>query len=330
MPREDVLAEGKIEKIGEEGSDIKSHQQGLGIIFKGIQGLDAVAHRVVHGGEFFRQPTLINGRAINRIRQCSWLAPLHNPANLAGIVATQRLLTEVPQVAVFDTAFYRDLPQVAYLYGLPLAYYRRHHIRRYGFHGTSHEYVAYEAARVLRRPLHNLNLITCHLGNGCSITAVQEGRAVDTSMGFTPLEGLIMGTRCGDIDPAIVIFLITKLGLRPHEVDELLNKESGLRGISGISNDMRRISELAIKGNRRARLAYEMFIYRIVKYVGSYAAVLGRVDALVFTAGIGENHAPIRKEVTRRLLKLLKRPVRMLVIPTKEELLIARKAYQLI
>jgi acetate kinase len=267
---------------------------------------------------------------IKGIKECSKIAPLHNPANLAGILACEELLPGVKQVAVFDTAFHQTLPDYAYIYGLPYEYYKRFSIRKYGFHGTSHEYVAKQAARILKRPLEKLKLITCHLGNGCSIAAIKKGKSIDTSMGFTPLEGLIMGTRSGDLDPAVVTYLMHRMNFNPDKMDYILNYASGLKGISGISNDMRALTSSAKKGNRRASLAIEIFIYRIKKYIGSYAAIMGGVDALVFTAGIGQNSSKIRKKICAGLFSHMKKAPKVLAVLTDEELMIARKTYQLI
>jgi acetate kinase len=330
MPQEKKIVKGLIEHIGEEGSHVKDHYSGLREILKDIHGVGAIGHRVVHGAEKFSRPVIIDGPVIRDIRQCCSIAPLHNPANLAGISACKKLLPGIKQVAVFDTAFHQTLLPHAYIYGLPYEYYSRFGIRKYGFHGTSHEYVVHEAARILKKPLRRLKIITCHLGNGCSITAVDKGSSVDTSMGFTPLEGLIMGTRCGDIDPALVTYIMRKKHLDTHQVDGLLNKSSGLKGISGISNDMRELEARAQRGNRRAKLAVDMFIYRIRKYIGAYLAVMGGCDSVVFTAGIGENQKRVREKICRGLFSHLKRPPRVLVIPTNEELMIARKTYNLV
>jgi acetate kinase len=241
------------------------------------------------------------------------------------------LLPGVPQVAVFDTAFHQTIPDHAYIYGLPYKYYTHWGVRKYGFHGTSHEYVAQEAARILKKPLNALKIITCHLGNGCSIAAVKYGKSVDTSMGFTPLEGLVMGTRCGDIDPASVIFLAEKEKISLEEIDKVLNYRSGLKGISGLSNDMREIKKAAKAGHVRARLALEIFIYRIKKYIGSYIAALGGVDAIVFTAGIGENEKDIRAKVVKGLFGFLSpKKTKILVVETNEELMIAKQTFQLV
>jgi acetate kinase len=331
MPEERSLIRGSIEHIGERGSRVKNHYSGLKIILSRISQVDAVGHRLVHGGERFKEPVIIDGKVISKIRASCKLAPLHNPANLEGIMAARSLLgNKLPQVAVFDTAFYSHLPDFAYIYGLPFRFYRRYGIRRYGFHGTSHEYVAREASLILNQPLRQLRLITCHLGNGCSITAIKQGRAVDTSMGFTPLEGLVMGTRCGDIDPAVIAYLACDKGWDIRKIDWILNKQSGLQGISGVSNDMRRLIKESKKGNQRARLAIDIFVYRIRKYIGAYMAALGGCDSLVFTAGIGQHQPGIRRRICSGLFTHLKVKPRILVIPTDEELMIARKSYRLI
>jgi len=330
MPGEKIISKGIIEHIGEKGSLIHDHYTGLKIILNKIDGVSAVGHRVVHGAEEFRRPALINEAVIKKIRQCCAIAPLHNPANLAGIIACKKLLPGTKQVAVFDTAFHQTIPDYAYLYGLPFDYYTKFGIRKYGFHGTSHEYVAHEASRILNKPIKKLKIITCHLGNGCSISAVCKGKSVDTSMGFTPLEGLIMGTRCGDIDPALVTYLMRKKRMDTHEIEKVLNKASGLEGISGISNDMRILEAQAKRGNSRARLAINIFVYRIRKYIGAYTAVMNGCDALVFTAGIGENQRKIRERICKGLFSHFKKAPKILVIPTNEELMIARSTYRLI
>lgn len=330
MPGERKIQKGIIEHIAEKGSAIQDHYSGLKIILRNIDGVAVVGHRVVHGAERFREPVLINNSVIKKIRECSAIAPLHNPANLAGILACKKLLPGIKQVAVFDTAFHQTLPDYAYIYGLPYEYYRKFGIRKYGFHGTSHEYVAAEAARILKRPLKKLKLITCHLGNGCSIAAVDKAKSIDTSMGFTPLEGLIMGTRCGDIDPALVTYIMRKKRLDTYAMEELLNKASGLKGISGISNDMRVLTGRASMGNRRAKLAIDIFVYRIKKYIGAYTAIMHGADAIVFTAGIGENQKRIRERICRGLFLHLNKKPKILIVPTNEELMIARQAYNLI
>ena len=332
MTANTVLASGVMEQIGETASrlthhslnrsgnmeeivnnePVADHRQGFQLIgavlsdsgaVKGNKELFAIGHRVVHGGEEFKEPTLIDKKVIDTIRRLIPLAPLHNPANLLGIEVAMQSAPQVPQVAVFDTAFHQSIPAHAFRYAIPQELYDSHHVRRYGFHGTSHHYVAKQAAKLMNRPLNSLNLITLHLGNGASATAVKEGISIDTSMGMTPLEGLIMGTRSGDIDPAIIFYLKRKTGLARDDVETLLNKESGLKGICGV-NDMRQIEELAQNGNSQAQLAIEMVCYRIKKYIGAYYAVLGRLDALIFTAGIGEKSPLIRAGVCQGLSHL--------------------------
>ena len=330
MPGEQNSIHGVIEHIGEQGSAIRDHYEGLKLVLGKIKDVNAVGHRVVHGAEKFKKPILIDSSVIRKIRQCCLLAPLHNPANLTGILACKKLLPGVKQVAVFDTAFHQTLPDYAYIYGLPYEYYKKFGIRKYGFHGTSHEYVAHEAARRLHKPINKLKIITCHLGNGCSIAAIENGKSIDTSMGFTPLEGLLMGTRCGDIDPALVTYIMQKKKINIPEVENILNKSSGLKGISGISNDMRILEKKALENNQRARLAIGIFIYRIKKYIGAYMAIMAGCDSLVFTGGIGENQAGVRNAVCQGTFSQMKNKPKVLVIPTNEELMIARKAYHLI
>jgi acetate kinase len=313
-----------------------------------IADVHAIGHRVVHGGERFTQSALITDEVLRGIEDCIDLAPLHNPANIKGILAVRDLFgAGLPQVAVFDTAFHQTLPEHAYLYALPYQLYRRHRLRRYGFHGTSHRYVAYRYRQLRNLKPEETDIITLHLGNGCSAAAIKAGRSVDTSMGLTPLEGLVMGTRCGDIDPAIVDFITAKEGLSPREADSLLNKQSGLLGISGLTHDMRELLEEASENNdRRARLAIEIFCYRARKYIGAYLAAMGGADAIIFTGGIGENSAEVRARICDGLqwmgLELdLERNsshfngregiiskdgsrLMAFVIPTDEELLIAR------
>jgi acetate kinase len=312
--------------------------------------LFGIGHRVVHGGEIFREPTLIDDRAIMDIKKMIPLAPLHNPGNLIGIEVARERRPDVPQVAVFDTAFHQSIPPHAFHYALPKEAYTEYHVRRYGFHGTSHHYVAKKAAEHLDRPLESLNMITLHLGNGASATAIRNGESVDTSMGMTPLEGLVMGTRCGDIDPAIHFYLGRSMGRTNEELEEMLNKESGLKGICGV-NDMREIILQAGNGDKDAKLAIDVYCYRIRKYIGAYFAALGQVDALIFTGGIGENSTLIRKlccedldcfgiildnqknEASSREISEIqedKSPVRILVIPTDEELEIAKQTCELI
>ena len=263
--------------------------------------IEAVGHRVVHGGEKFASSVLITPEVEAMIEECVVLAPLHNPHNLRGLRAARTLLSNVPHIAVFDTAFHQSMPPHAYVYGLPYEFYTKHSIRRYGFHGTSHRFVALHTARHLRRPLDEVKIVTCHLGNGCSMAAVDRGHSVDTTMGFTPLEGLLMGTRCGDIDPAVLPWVMAMEELTLAQLNALLNKHSGLYGVSGASSDMRELLVACKGGNRRAQLAFAMFCYRIRKYIGAYAAAMGGVDAVAFTGGIGENSPEVRLESTRGL-----------------------------
>ncbi len=311
-----------------------------------------IGHRVVHGGEMISRSVVVDDRVKQIIRECFELAPLHNPPNLEGIEACEDIFPGVPHVAVFDTAFHTTIPEYAYLYGLPYALYKEDKIRRYGFHGTSHQYVSRTAANFLNRPLEELKIISCHLGNGCSITAVDGGRSIDTSMGFTPLEGLMMGTRCGDLDPAIVFYLMEHKQLDPRQINDLLNKQSGLLGLAGIgSSDLRDIFEASESGNQQTNTAIGVFTYRIKKYIGAYAFALGGIDAVVFTAGIGENSPGIREMVCRGLEglgivmdteknvagNLAEREiqhndsrVKILVIPTNEEKQIALQTLELL
>lgn len=318
-----------------------------------LQNLDdiiAVGHRVVHGGSRFAESVLITPEVEMAINQCVPLAPLHNPYNLGGIRACRQALSNAAHIAVFDTAFHQTMPDYAYMYALPYSLYERYGIRRYGFHGTSHRYVSMRAAEILDCPLTSLRLITCHLGNGCSITAIDQGKSVDTSMGLTPLEGLMMGTRCGDIDPAIIFHLIEEGQMPPGTINKMLNRESGLLGISGIASDVRDLFKAVSEGNPQAALALQMFSYRVKQYIGKYAAVLGGLDALIFTAGIGENAPSIRATICENLdflgihLDKAKNQsseveksihhedaaVKLLVIPTNEELMIARDTLRLI
>lgn len=302
--------------------------------------IGGIGHRVVHGGEDFAESVLITDKVKATIRKCIQFAPLHNPHNLKGIEACETLLPGIPQVAVFDTAFHQTIPAKAYIYGLPYALYRKLSIRRYGFHGTSHSFVAKKAAEILGRPLEKLHLITCHLGNGASITAVAKGKSVDTTMGFTPLEGLIMGTRCGSIDPALVPYIMEREKLGTKEIDSIMNKNSGMLGLTETSNDMREIEQEAAHGSERHRLALEIYCHTIKKYIGAYMAEMGRVDAVVFTGGVGENSRLVRRLVTEGLEEfgLVLDPakneanervvssgrVKIMVVPTNEELAIAR------
>ncbi len=336
FPSERVIDKGVIEHIGEEHNEVRNHHQGMEMILNHVlelgiskSDISVVGHRVVHGGERFFEPTVIDGAVLAEIKKLIRLAPLHNPANLEGIRACMKILRGVKQVAVFDTAFHHSMPDYAYMYGLPYDYYRKAKVRKYGFHGTSHRYVAMAAAKKIGRPLKALKLITCHLGNGCSISAIENGRSVDTSMGFTPLEGLLMGTRSGDLDPAVIPYLIKRYNMSVETMDNILNKKSGLLGISGISNDFRELVKARSKGNKRAGLAIEVFKYRILKYVGAYAMILGKVDAIVFTGGIGENVKEVRDYVAKKVKSLIGNTVKILVIPTDEELMIARHSFSL-
>ena len=321
-----------------------------------LDEIDAVGHRVVHGGEQFSEAVLIDERVIAAIEEFCELAPLHNPPNLEGIRACQQHLPGTPMVAVFDTAFHQTIPDYAYVYGLPYEMYRQHHIRRYGFHGTSHRYVAFQAEQYLAAagiPRDERKIVTCHLGNGVSLSAVQGGASLDCSLGFTPLEGLMMGTRSGDLDPAIPLYLIRELGMAPDEVDDLLNKHSGLLGVSGVSSDMRDVVQAAHGGNERAQLALRIFCYRVRKYIGAYAAAMAGINAVVFTAGIGEHASEIRQQCVEGLgflglyldegrneslnyegavavISTSDSPGYLLVIPTDEELMIARDTAQVV
>lgn len=378
MDNEEVLAKGLVERIGIEGSRVehntsgkdeyviekplKDHKEALEVVLKNalldseygaIESLDeigAVGHRVVHGGEKFANSVIINDEVMEALEECVDLAPLHNPPNITGIEACKELMPETPMVGVFDTAFHQTIPASNYIYPLPYELYEKYGIRKYGFHGTSHKYVTAKAAEMLGKEVGDINVITCHLGNGASVCAVKNGESVDTSMGFTPLEGLAMGTRTGDIDPAIIPFIMEKENLDFEEINTLINKESGVLGISGVSSDFRDLEEAANDGNEKAELALRVFSNKVTKYIGAYAATLCDVDALIFTAGIGENSSTIREAVCEGLdcigmeLDEEKNKVRgkeaivskdgsevkVLVIPTNEELMIARDTKELI
>jgi acetate kinase len=334
-----LLAKGLIERIGEENSKAKNHVEGVKllisrIIEKGavdkLEEISAIGHRVVHGGEVFTQPHVIDNTVTDKIRECVPLAPLHNPANLAGILSCAKVFPNTPQVAVFDTAFHQTMPETAYLYAIPGYFYKKYKIRKYGFHGTSHQFIAHQAAGALKKSLGKVKLITCHLGNGCSIAAIDKGKSIDTSMGFTPLEGLIMGTRSGDIDVAAVFYIMKKEKKHIADMDEILNKKSGLLGISGLSNDFRSIVKAAKRGNRLAKLAYDMFSYRIEKYIGAYYFALGGVDAICFTGGIGENSREFISDIKKKLKKVINSKTKIMVVSTDEELMIARLTYKLV
>ena len=367
---QDILAEGGVEKIGLPDSFLKfkfngekvtiatsmpNHNVAIRIILdnltsekygciKDFNEIDAVGHRVVHGGEKFNKSVLITDEVIAKVKECYDLAPLHNPVNIAGIEAITDILPNIPQVGVFDTAFHQTMPAHAYMYALPYEDYEKYGVRRYGFHGTSHRYVARRACDFLGLDYKNQRIITCHIGNGGSITAVKDGVSIDTSMGLTPVEGLMMGTRCGDVDPAALLYIQQKEGLDAEGMQALINKKSGVLGISGLSSDMRDIENAIEQGNERAKLALDMYEYRIIKYVGAYTAALGGVDVIVFTAGVGENQIATRERVCKQLAYLgidfdsdknncrgeeveISRPkskVRVVVIPTDEEYMIAR------
>jgi len=366
-----VLAHGSIEKIGSgeavvtyeqkgapkirDGRPILKHKEAIQTAFElmtgehgvvgSLQEIEGVGHRIVHGGEHFRQSVLIDEEVLKKIEASVELAPLHVPHNLKGYYAIVALLPHAKNVAVFDTSFHQSMPAHAYMYGVPYLYYRRDKLRRYGFHGTSHRYVSYRFAKLHGKTRADYKLITCHLGNGCSVCAIEHGRSVDTSMGFTPLEGLLMGTRPGDVDPGAVLYLVEHAEMGLHEVDVLLNKHSGLYGISGVSNDMRDVIQASRNGNHRAKLAIDMFCYRAKKFIGAYAAAMNGADALIFTGGIGENSALIREHICTGMdfvgvsidrekneaalgkdAEITGKNARIgvWVVPTNEELLIAR------
>lgn len=376
MDGEKVLAKGLVERIGISGGllkhekpgfdklvieeDLKNHKEAVNLMLKALldekygairsmDEIDAVGHRVVHGAEKFANSALIDDEVIDTMKECISLAPLHNPPNITGIEACKELMPDVPMVAVFDTAFHQTMPPVSFIYPLPYELYEELKIRRYGFHGTSHQYVSERVADLTGKSLEGTKIVTCHLGNGASLTAIKDGKSFDTSMGMTPLEGLVMGTRCGDIDPAIVTFLINKKNMTGEEVDNLMNKKSGVLGISGVSNDFRDIEKEAGKGNTRAQLTLDKYAYTVRKYIGSYAAAMGGLDYLVFTAGLGENSPPARKQVCEGLeflgieiddeknntrgkeAEISKdgSKVKVFVIPTNEEVMIARDTKKL-
>lgn len=378
MNTEIAIAKGLVERIGMEGSnleqkmegssekykvekDLKDHKEAISLvletlcnekfgIIKDLKEINAIGHRVVHGGEKYSNSVIVTDEVIKNIEECSKLAPLHNPANIIGIKACQELMGDTPMVVVFDTAFHQTMPEKAYMYGLPYEMYEKHAIRKYGFHGTSHFYVANECAKQMGKKIEDLKIITCHLGNGASVSAIDGGKSVDTSMGFTPLQGLMMGTRCGDIDPAVVTYLISELGMSANEVNEMMNKKSGFLGVSGKSSDSRDIEELEEKGDKRATLTLDMYYYRIKSYIGAYMAVMNGVDAIVFTAGIGENSSLTRagacagmenlgikidenkNNVRGKITEISAddSKVKVYLIPTNEELVIARDTQALL
>lgn len=377
METEELMAKGLVERIGIEGSRIKhetigkekktietpmqDHKRALELVMesltneeygaiKSLDEIDAVGHRVVHGGEDFAQSVVIDEKVLKGIEDNVEIAPLHNPPNIMGIKACQRLLPNVKQVAVFDTAFHQTMPAESYIYALPYEYYEKYKIRRFGFHGTSHKYITNRAAEMLGKDVNEVNLITCHLGNGSSICAVKNGKSIDTSMGFTPLEGLAMGTRCGDLDPAILPFLMEKENLSTDEINTLINKKSGVLGISGVSSDFRDIEAARDEGNKRAKLALDIFEKRVRGYIGSYMTELDHVDAIVFTAGVGENSIEMRESIVNglkslgikidpernnvrgedKLISADDSSIKIFVIPTNEELMIARDTKELV
>lgn len=377
METEELMAKGLVERIGIEGSRIKhetigkekktietamqDHKRALELVMesltneeygaiKSLDEIDAVGHRVVHGGEDFAKSVIIDEKVLKGIEDNVEIAPLHNPPNIMGIKACQRLLPNVKQVAVFDTAFHQTMPRESYIYALPYEYYEKYKIRRFGFHGTSHKYITNRAAEMLGKDVNEVNLITCHLGNGSSICAVKDGKSIDTSMGFTPLEGLAMGTRCGDLDPAILPFLMEKENLSAEELNTLMNKKSGVLGISGVSSDFRDIENARDEGNERAKLALDIFEKRVRGYIGSYMTELDHVDGIVFTAGVGENSVEMRESIVNglsslgikidpernnvrgedKLISSDDSSIKVLVIPTNEELMIARDTEELV
>ncbi|WP_313891578.1 acetate kinase [Psychrobacillus sp.] len=373
MPEEEVIAKGLIERIGLSESiftmststerlhlmeTIKNHEQAVKLlihmliekeIIQSLDDIQGVGHRVVHGGELYSESVLVTEEVLETLDKLSELAPLHNPANVTGIREVLKVLPNVPSTAVFDTAFHQTMPESSYLYSIPYDYYEKYGIRKYGFHGTSHKYVTQRAAELLNRPLETTRFISCHLGNGASIAAIDRGKSIDTSMGFTPLAGVTMGTRSGNIDPALIPFLMEKTGKTAEGILDVLNKKSGMLGVSGFSSDLRDIVIEASKGNDRAQLALDVFADRIHKYIGSYAARMNGVDAIIFTAGIGENSDVIRQKVLSGLqfmgvymdpdlnklngkegfINYPHSPVKVIVIPTNEEIMIARDTMRL-
>ncbi len=377
---ESVLAKGNAERIGISNSclkhtaagkesielkaEFKDHTDAIKMVMeallhpeygviKDMGEIGAVGHRVVHGGEKFSESVLIDDEVMNAIRENIELAPLHNPANIMGIEACRKIMPDVPNTAVFDTAFHQTMPKKAFLYAVPYEAYEKYGVRRYGFHGTSHKFVALRAAQLLNKPLDSLKIITCHLGNGSSITAVKNGKSIDTSMGFTPLEGVPMGTRSGNIDPAIISYMMEKENLTSEQVNETLNKRSGVLGLSGVSSDFRDLTNAAQQGVERARIALDVFIYQVEKFIGAYAVAMGGVDCIVFTAGIGENTPEIRegacsnlefmgikidKEKNKSIPSKIKEGIistddsksTIMVIPTNEELMIVRETLELL
>lgn len=376
MEQESLLAKGLVERIGLSGSllthrpqgkndvvvetDIPDHNVAIKLtvdalthsehgVVKAMNEINAIGHRVAHGGDKFSDSALLDEKAISDIRSLFDVAPLHNPPAMMGIEACQRMLPGVPQVGVFDTAFHQSITEHAYIYAIPYEISKKYSLRRFGFHGTSHKFVAQRAAKMLGRPIEESKIVTCHLGNGASIAAVLNGKSADTSMGFTPLEGLVMGTRVGDIDPAAVPFIMEKEGMTSGEINDFLNKKCGVLGISGTSSDFRDLEEGAAKGDKRCQLALNVFAYRVKKYIGSYAAVMNGIDAIVFTAGLGENSPSMREAICEGLdylgvkldpkknegrgeadISIPQAKCRVLVVPTNEELMIARDTFGLV
>ena len=377
MDTESLLCKGLVERIGIEGSVIKhekvgqdkfvlttpmaDHKDAIGHVLnalvdsdhgvvKSMDEIGAVGHRVVHGGEKFASSVLLTDEVLKAIDECSELAPLHNPANLQGIAACKALMPTTPMVAVFDTAFHQTMPAESYLYALPYEYYTKYGVRRYGFHGTSHRFVSQKAAEMLGKDLKDLKIITCHLGNGASLAAIKDGKVFDTSMGFTPLAGLVMGTRCGDIDPAIIAYVAGKEGKTLADMDKVMNKQSGVFGLSGVSSDFRDVEGAANEGNKQAKEALEVYAHRVKSYIGAYIAEMGGVDAIVFTAGLGENGITMRKTICDGLeglgielcdernnvrgkdtvISKDSSKVKILLIPTNEELMIAKDTVEIV
>lgn len=377
MENENVLAKGLVERIGIPGSVLKHEATGKEKVtiedemqdhkialehvikaildpahgaIKDISEITAVGHRVVHGGEKFSASVKIDEDVKKAVEECIELAPLHNPPNLIGINACEEILPGVPMVGVFDTAFHQTMPKSSYLYGLPYEYYEKYKMRKYGFHGTSHKYVSQRTAELLGKNPEDINIITCHLGNGASVTAIEKGKSVDTSMGLTPLQGLMMGTRCGDIDPAIVTFLMEKENLSISQINDVMNKKSGVLGISGVSSDFRDIEQAAADNNERAKVALETYYKTVKKYIGSYMAEMGSLDAIIFTAGLGENSSEARAEICKdmqalgievdseknnvrgkeQIISSDASKIKVLVIPTNEELMIARETLEVL
>ena len=377
MPSEELLCKGLVERIGIEGSVIKhekigqdkfvlevpmkDHTEAIGHVIdalldadhgvaKSMDEIGAVGHRIVQGGEKFAKSELVTDEMIKAVEGLSELAPLHNPANLLGIAACKKLMPNTPMVGVFDTSFHQTMPAESYIYALPYELYEKYGVRRYGFHGTSHRYVTERAAAMLGKKPEEVNLVTCHIGNGASCAAVKNGKCFDTSMGLTPLEGLVMGTRCGDIDPAIIPFVAGKENMTFADIDTMMNKKSGIQGISGISSDMRDVEEAMNKGDKRAKIAWDVFAHRVKHYIGAYMAEIGGADAIVFTAGVGENSATMRADICAGLenlgikidaeknkvrgeerdLSAAGSTVKVLLIPTNEELMIAKDTYEIV